>query len=289
MTSSPSNISGPSQENPILTAYENYVGNTPLVTRSVLNLLTVSYLLSWFVDLEYALACIPQFVVHYFELHRLLTSVVVNQNLISVIFACLSFLNAGKLLEESLGSAAVAWLCLCVFTVLTNTIFFLAIEFLTFYVTDDSSLLLNSSSGIWVVLFGLIAMECSQAAQYQAKRRLFVFNVPTLFYPLALLALFSFLSARFQLSHAISTALGYGLGNGKLDLLKVRHSHAKALEESSLFLNSRLRQRGWVLGPAARGSAAWSQTESDDSGDHRQVRCSLWCGIFVCSKLCANQ
>ena len=227
------NISDPSQENPILTAYENYVGNTPLVTRSVLNLLTVSYLLSWLVDLEYALACIPQFVVHYFELHRLLTSVVVNQNLISVVFACLAFLNAGKLLEDSLGSAAMAWLC-GVVTVLTNTIF-VAIEFLTFYVTDDSSLLLNSSSGIWVVLFGLIAMECSQAAQYQAKRRLFVFNVPTLFYPLALLALFSFLSARFQLSHAISTALGYGLGHGKLDLLKVRHSHAKALKNRVSF------------------------------------------------------
>jgi len=265
-----SNSDEPPAENPILTAYESFVSSTPLVTRTILNVLVVSYLGSWIVEPNYGLACIPQFVVHYYEIYRLITSVVVNQTLFSVLFASLSFVRTGKILEESLGSASVAWLCLAVFTLLTNSIF-LGIQLIGSYVTSDSSLLLTSSSGIWVVLFGLISMECCHAAQYQNTRKLILFDVPTIYYPLALLVLFSLFSGRFQLSYAISTALGYGLGKGKLESLKLRPIFAKALEESSFFLNTRLSQRGWISGPGASGMAAWSQLENNDSGGNQRV------------------
>jgi len=253
----------PPQDNPILTAYEKFVADTPVVTRTILNVLVVSYILSYIVDLKFAMACIPEFMLRYYEIYRLVTPVFVNQTLFSVLFAGLSFVQTGKLLEESLGSAAMAWLCLVVFTLATNTLF-VALYILGFYMTGDSSMLLSSSSGMWVILFGLISMECCHAAQYQPKRRLFFFEVPTIYYPPALLALFSLFSGHFQLSYAISVALGYGLGNGKLEVLKARPTHVKALEESTMFLNSRLRQQGWVGVPAARGSAAWSQAEPDD-------------------------
>lgn len=45
-----SSPSQPPQSNPVLTAYESFVEQTPLVTRYILNSLTLSYLLSFFVD-----------------------------------------------------------------------------------------------------------------------------------------------------------------------------------------------------------------------------------------------
>ena len=127
---------------------------------------------------------------------------------------------------------------------------------------------------------GNVGVECGQVAPYQVTRRWLVFNVPTLFYPLAMWELFSLLSGGFHLSDTISLALGYGLGKGKLDFLKVSSRHVKALEESNMFLNSRLRQIGWVGGPAARGAAAWSQLEPEPLGG-RQVGFAWMLLLFV--------
>ena len=267
------------QDNPILSAYERFVAETPFVTRMIINILVVSYLASYLVDLHYAMACIPQFMFHYYEIYRLVTSILVNPTLMSVLLAGFSFVQTGARLEEAIGSAAAAWLGLVIFTLGTNLLF-VAGQCLRVAVTGDSSVWLHSAAGMWGVLLGWIAVECGQAAPYQATRRWLVFNVPTLYYPLAMSSLFSLLSGGFHLSDTISLALGYGLGKGKLDFLKVPSRHVKALEESNMFLNSRLRQIGWVGGPAARGAAAWSQLEPEPLGG-RQVGLVWMLLLFV--------
>jgi hypothetical protein len=87
-------------------------------------------------------------------------------------------------------------------------------------------------------------------------RKLLFFTVPTIYYPLALLVLFSFIGG-FSLSHLISIAVGYGFGYGYLDRLKISDSRCKSWEES--FLESLTQQDGWILANAALGSSAWSE------------------------------
>ena len=275
------NISSPDaptpQVHPVVTAYERFVAETPWVTRTILHLLMVSYLLSFLVDLHFSMACIPQFLLNYYEIYRLVTSILVNQSLFSVLLAALSFVPVGTRLEQSFGSTAVLWLCGMVFTLGTNLLF-VTVQCVSAYLMGEPSLLLSSSEGLWVVLMGCLAMECCHAAPYQSTRRLIWWDIPTRFYPIVLLVLFSLLSGRLQVSYAISLALGYGLGQGKLEFLKLPSRHVKSFEESSAGLvNSRLlrQQPGWVSAPEARGPAAWSEAESQHDGGGSRPQVSL--------------
>jgi len=101
-------------------------------------------------------------------------------------------------------------------------------------------LLLLSSAGIWNVVFGVLAMECCRKSM-RTRKLLLIWNIPTIYYPLAIFAFFSLLSANFQLSHGISLALGHGHGQAASPISKSNNNnHIKKVEESSAFLNSRL-------------------------------------------------
>ena len=104
-------------------------------------------------------------------------------------------------------------------TIVTN-ILFLVVSVLLWGLTSSESYLTAASLGIWTVLLGVIAVECSEAPP-DMKRRLFFFEVPALYYPLVLLALFS-MFAGFRLAYGLGVAVGYAYGYGKLDRWKVK-------------------------------------------------------------------
>ena len=81
--------------------------------------------------------------------------------------------------------------------------------------------------GIWTVLLGIIAVECSEAPP-ETKRRLFFLEIPTLYYPLVLLALFS-MFAGVKLAYCLGVAVGYAYGYGKLDRWKVKPETVSAV------------------------------------------------------------
>jgi hypothetical protein len=76
----PSHDDPPPPPNPLLTAYEKYVQQTAVVTRMILNLTVASYGCSWIISTDYALACIPHFVIGrgYYELYRLFVALPVE-------------------------------------------------------------------------------------------------------------------------------------------------------------------------------------------------------------------
>lgn len=249
----------PPPPNPMLSAYEEFTRSTPFVTRSLLHIQAVSYLVSWIFNPYYALANIPHFVVFQYEIYRLLLSPLVNTSLINLVFVFWSFVYTGRRLEQSLGSTQFAWLCICV-GLLTN------LAFLTFslvlYMLDgfEKSHLFGASEGMWIVLFGLIALECCQAPR-GTKRQLFVLSVPTLYYPLALFVLFGLLSASFSFAHLLSIGIGYAYGFGYLEKSKLPGQKAHQWEET--WLHTWTRREGWVTAPAALGSDAWSILQDD--------------------------
>jgi len=249
--------SGPPPPNPILSAYESFVRDTPLVTRYTLTTLFCSWFLSFFLDASYALDTIPHFAIYRFEIYRLLLSPLVCQSTLSLIFAYLSFLDSGKRLEHSLGSTAFAWLLLTI-AFISNLIFCCLCLLLSF-ASNDQGYLWWQSSGIWTVLFGIIASECSKAPANE-QRKLFFFQVPTLYYPLAIWLLFMLVGGGNLAGYLISIGVGYAYGYGYLDRLKVNPSRFRQWEESIL-VNFTQRE-GWVVGHAATGDHGVSSTGS---------------------------
>lgn len=252
-----SSLNDPPQQNPILSAYERFLENTPFVTRSILSIQVFSYLASWFVNPHYALAMIPQFVIYKYEIYRLVLSPLVNTSLFNLLFAFLAFIQIGKRLENSVGSTEFAWLC-AIIGMLTNTLYFLLLVTL-YMITQEADLLLRSAAGVWTILFGVIAIE-SVIAPRESRRRLFFFDVPVLYYPLALYALFAFLGGFGGFHLLISAGIGYAYGFGYLDVMKLSSSRARHWEESYCAVLTR--RRGWVQGHAAIGGGAWSETET---------------------------
>jgi len=259
--------SEPPPTNPILTAYENFVQNTPYITRTIISIQGVSYLISWFFDAEYALGNIPHFTIFRFEIYRIVLSPLVNSSLLSLIFAYWSFKAHGKRLEHSMGSTAFAWLCLMM-AVLSN-LAFIVLCFVMYILSGEESILFNNSSGIWIILFGIIAMECVRAPR-GSKLRLFVADVPVLYYPLALYALFALLGQSFLLAHLLSIVLGYLIGyTGEISNVVTNHlervvliNSAKAKEWEDNYLSTLTSRPGWIVGNAANGSGAWSEEET---------------------------
>ena len=89
---------------------------------------------------------------------------------------------------------------------------------------------MNASVGIWNLILAVIAMECA-SADASSQRRLFIVNVPTRYYPLALLGIFGLMSGgKLEMSYFLSVGVGYLCGFGKLDFCKLKVDRRKRLE-----------------------------------------------------------
>ena len=99
-------------------------------------------------------------------------------------------------------------------------------------------------------------MECTKAPE-SSVRKILVWTIPTLYYPLALLAFFSFLG-EFSLAHLISVGLGYAFGNGYLESLRISPSTCRVLEERYL-QSIASSDRNYVISSTAMGSGAWNE------------------------------
>lgn len=212
------NNNGPPQPNPVLTAYESYLRDTPLITRYVLNATVISFITGFFFNPAYLLANIPIFTIFKFQLYRIFTSPLICTDILSLFFTFMGFMNHGVRLEQSMGSTLFAVLFFTL-TIVTN-ILFLIISILLWGLTNSDSYLSMASLGIWTVLLGIIAVECSEAPP-DTKRKLFFLEVPAVYYPLVLLALFS-MFAGVKLAYCLGVAVGYAYGYGKMDRWKVK-------------------------------------------------------------------
>ena len=255
----------------IRNAYESFQRDTPFVTKFVMMAQIVSWFISWFVDLTFALSNIPYFTVQRFEIYRIVTNLFICNSFFNLVFTYLSFVETGRRLERSMGSTAFAVL-FSSFGVVSNVLYVvLSIVVGVFWTIP--------SFGIWIVLFGIISLECASppgggpAEQQQRNRKLFMFEVPTKFYPLALFSIFTLLGGGgFQLGYLISIGLGYMTGWGYLDRFKVSNTTCRRWEESSSFLNGVTSLDGWVLSTSAIGAIGGGTWNDDRSASHNDRR-----------------
>jgi hypothetical protein len=195
---------------------------------------------------------------------------------VELVFAVASFSDRSKRMEQSLGSLRFSWLCV-VLGALTNTAYLL-ISLFQFYILSagtDSISLYRVSSGIWLVLFGLLAIECMEAPP-ETKRMLFFSEVPVRIYPIALFGMFTVLNG-FQISlpHAISLAIGYGYftkscgARSLADCTMLPTAKANEWEESNIISTTLVQQKGWIgTASAARNDGAFLWTDDSNASNH---------------------
>jgi membrane associated rhomboid family serine protease len=268
----------PPPDNPLLNAYESFQRDTPTVTQWALTAQAVSWAISWFVDFTLALANVPYFTLVRWELYRLITSIFICSSFFGLLFAYFSFVETGRRMEQSMGSTAFVILF---FTIgITSNILYIGMAALidAMFVNGQYFFVLPSF-GIWIVLFGIVSMECSRASS-GSVRKLFVIEVPTIYYPLCLFIVFSLFGGGFQLAHLISIGLGYAFGFGYLDGLKVGSTTCRRWEES--FLQSLTHLDGWVLSSSAVvGGGDWNDEMMGASPPDRRHGESLWLGSIL--------
>ena len=187
----------------------------------------------------------------------------------------MGFMNNGVKLEQSMGSALFGVLFFKL-TIFTNVLF-LIVSILLYGLTNNEGYLAGVSVGVWTVLLSIIAVECAQAPP-NSKRKLFFLEIPVLYYPLVLLALFS-LFAGFKLAYCLGVAVGYLQGFGKLDRWKVKVETARKWESERGCLRGFYSRAGYVSVSSASGPNAWAEgsggggdNESSSGGGPVEVR-----------------
>lgn len=251
----------PPPSNPVLTAYESFVRETPLVTRYTMTGMFCSYIASWFVNPGSAFDNTALHSLLHFELYRIILAPLVCNEIVSFLFGSFSLFSSGIRLENSIGSTAFLTVLLAIGG-LTNIIFLVTCLLLCL-ITGSNLWLLARSSGIWTIVLGLVAMECSKAPSGSTRRFIFA-SVPTLYYPLAILAFFSLMSKQIRLSYVISVLVGYAFGFNKLTFLQPSTNRCSSWENGIL---SNFTQRpGWITGHSASGLSAWETLPTFQGG-----------------------
>jgi len=164
--------------------------------------------------------------------------------------------------------------------ILTNSLYVLVAYGISFIASP--MLLVTPSNGLWDIVFFIMAVECGKAPLEQ-KRRLFIVDVPTVYYPSAVLCLFTLL-AGLHLNWFISVSLGYLYIHGKLPkFLSINPSRFKQWEtrDSGVLYNFTQRQ-GWVSPEAGNGTGVYAS--SNNNNNDSQAQSQSWTSGGVIKK-----
>ena len=199
-----------------------------------------------------AIINIPYFTIFKFEIYRLFLSQFDCKTFLNLILGFMSFVAQGKRLEYSIGSTNFALVFLFI-GIGSNVLFTLISLVMYIFAGNYEPHLMHESGGIWQMMLGIIALECSFGPE-GSKRSLFFMEVPTLYYPLVLLALFTIIfglregSILFHLlPYLFSIGLGYAYGFGKLNFVKLSADRRRGLERG--IMRSFTSRPDWVVGP----------------------------------------
>lgn len=285
----------PPISNPLQTAYEEYIQNTPYITRIISTIQMISYGMSWFIDMSNIFATTPLYVIYDYEIYRiLLCTYIVNTNLISVLIGFYHFIQYGIKLERSIGSTSFLYMCFMI-GIITNILFCIVCFVLYYIMSSNVDILQLSSSGLWNIIYAIISNECVHHSILYGtdySRKFLIWDIPILYYPIVLLFMISFLSSSKStsisiLSSIISTSIGYLYGYGYFDkIMKLSSTFVRKLEHPDNHHNNNIltslvytlsRNDGYITSASSIGSNAWQQEETmtSASGNHRsqqQVR-----------------
>jgi hypothetical protein len=228
--------------------------------------LTIVYILTWFINLESWLANIPYYTLFYFELYRLLLSPLVGNSFLTLIITFMVYPSLGIKMENSMGSSA--FLYLMIFATLAVNILFVVLCVLWSLLSSSSYALTLPSMDFWILLFALIALDCMQQPDMPRRLMFIPMDIPSKYIPVILYVLICLFSG-FVLSYALSLLVGYLWMRGALDRFKPSSQYLEQLEAEGGWLHSASRSSGWVLA-GTLGHDAWIPVNTVDASEHGQ-------------------
>jgi membrane associated rhomboid family serine protease len=232
----------PPNTNPVQSAYESFARETPLVTRYCITAFVLSYVTSFIFDFTSALVNIPLLTVFRFEIYRIILAPFISENILTLIFACIAFSTYGKMIEFNKGSTVFGALILMIG--LLSNLTFLLICLLLYFIQNEMTWLVLKSSGPFTIIPGLMAFECALAPA-ESKRRLFMCEIPTVYYA-AVLTVLWYLFSGDNFTLFLSMGVGYLFGFRRLRYLWPSLSRRKSWENS--WLRNFTVRPGWVVG-----------------------------------------
>lgn len=183
---------------------KSYWTKVPLFSRFIVYISIIIYILSWIIQDVVILFCnIPYNTLNEFRVWTLLTTVFVNLNILTLLFALWSWLDISLNLESKNGTVHFI-LNFFTLNVIIQSIYVFLTVFLSFIMP---SLLKKNSAGLWPLIMSLITVECLQNAE--AVYKLLTFSFKAKFYPWLLLLFFTILN-QFEIQIDVLAGILFG-------------------------------------------------------------------------------
>ena len=199
----------PSGPSPFDNLQQTYY-SLPFFTRALLSLVTAFYLASWFVPTAFLACCSYQ--VTRLQLWRLFTSPLAVRSILELLFGIMVTFQQLPPLEQQLGTLSCFFMYSTV-TALINVLYICVNVTIT--VASGSSLGRAGGcvSGLWAPFMALLTIHTRRSGQ-ESQSFWGLCNIPTKWYPLFLVALFSLLGTD-PISLLAGVAVGYAYEQGR--------------------------------------------------------------------------
>lgn len=155
--STPSSNAPPSNENPLLAYYRQWSSQTPLLSKNLLLIVFIIYLFSFFFPLDLMFSNIPILTLKYFQIYRVVFSSFVGNSILTLLLLLFFFPQLSARMEFASGTFQY-FFTIMMLSVVTNVLF--VVICVIFSMMGIDSAMYWSCSGIWVVIFALITIDC---------------------------------------------------------------------------------------------------------------------------------
>ena len=188
----------------------------PFFTRTLMSLVIAFYLVSWFVPTAFLACCSYQ--VTRLQLWRLFTSPFAVRGLLELLFGLLVTYQQLPALELQLGTLS----CLFMYgtiTALTNLLYVAATVLITVASGNSLGRAGGCVSGLWAPFMALLTIQTRRSSQ-ESMSFWGMCNIPTKWYPLFLVAIFSLLGSD-PVSLLAGVAVGFAYESGRCSVMQL--------------------------------------------------------------------
>jgi len=204
---------------------------TPFLTRSTAIVIICIYVAGLLVGdsnpMKYA-DC-PMMTVMHLQLYRPLVAPFVAESILGLLFTVLVLVQLGSYMEQTLGTSHFALLSM-VFLIAGSAAQMVLVLGLFFSgILPEAMMMMSCSVGLWPLLLAFMVLQSQASGEEHTRLLCLPINIPTKWYPLALLGLFTLLGG-FKLSLFIFIGMGYYYAKGKLPWLAVSSNLIQQLE-----------------------------------------------------------
>lgn len=267
----------------------SWMRQIPLITRSVLVICIVIYILQVTIGFGLGSVCIIAWkVLKRGQIWRLVTAPFVHAGLLHVTLNMLTWLSIGSSLERSMGSFLIGWIVM-ILVLLGNVLYVLvswAISFIPLKVAflgqlNPATVMHQCAVGYSGVLFGLLVIENKMSRE--SRRSIFgFFSVPAPFFPVVLLILWQLLVPRVSfLGHLTGLLVGELYCSNVLNKIIPSSEKIQTWEESEILsrlssLSSYVMNTDFSLENSLMDSFFLGESNAPSFGDFDRQKISSW-------------